>query len=278
MKKILILTVILSIPVVALMTFAVCGTIQIPVTMISYILARRIWLLIAISSPIALIYGALREKFGIPLKKFLLAVCISPVVAAMIYGTVLLCIGSATGGWSGLLALALALGTDIVVILIVLSAAIWTAFHHHFESKRSEKAQKTAATICLVLCGGAIGADLRDMSHFSLATVVWITNEYNFMERIISFLPVIVFAGLAAGGIMVFYRKKYDLKPPIFILCAFLPGFLITGLVTLINSPNNPIKFHAGVENLVALTAALVISVIFYSVIRLIQSQKQQSY
>ena len=280
MKKlpILIVTAVLSIPTFALMLLAVFETMTAPFYIVPYFLIRRVWLLIALSSPMVVAYDALREKFGVSLKGFLLTVCVTPIAATIIYGAVLLCIGVVVGGWSGLLALNYALGTGLAVMFTATSVAIWTVVYHNIELIKSEKAKKAIAIVCLVLCAAAVGASLREMTELRLLSVVISRyKQYSLVEEILPILPVIVFAGLAAAGILIFYRGKYGLKPPIFVLCAFLPGLLITGLRTVLEKGDSQ-KFHTQIENLVALAAAMAFSVMFYAVIRAIQAKKHRGY
>lgn len=197
----------------------------------------RILFLAAFPAPIMFAYRLFRDRFGMDLNKFSARALLPPYIFSASICGVILVIGIFIGGWGGLGALAIAMTWHFATIGMIIASMIWLAIAHLFERLHSQGIKTALSLVLLILCGMALGGGLHRIllptglpivSHTSSTPriVVYITNAL--IKSAIMALPI----GFGVAALMRYYRAEYSVRAPLFMLCAFFPTLLLSGVNT----------------------------------------------
>lgn len=249
-------------------------------------LAARILLLAALPFPLIFVYRLFRRKYGFTMRKFLLCSLLPPYIVSITASVILLSpLGPETQGWGGLVMLSVIVAWHLVTLGLMFSAAVWISLDQVFEYIKHYEVRKTFSIILLILCGAAIGNGLHLLLFQNTLPTVSIVIVSNTSAGIGSYITKTLVkagieavpAGIGAAALARFYRNEYSVKPAIFMLCAFLPTFLISGGLTAAEYFNHKkyFPYHSeSFDNLLFAAAILTVTVIIYAVSSAVRRKK----
>lgn len=247
-------------------------------------LFSRILFLIALPSPLIFVFRFFRNKYGFTMRKFLLCSLLPPYIVSMIVSVGLFLIGLAVQGMGGLLVLGAIVGWHLATLGLMTSAAVWISMDQVFEYIKHYNVRKALSIVLLTLCGAALGNGL----YLILSPYPTVYIIFDSTPRIASYVAVsLVKAGIEAVpigiGLVVlarFYREEYSVKLPIFMICIFLPTFLISGgtaAAAYFNDKKYYLyrgEFTDHLDNLLFAAAILVMTAILYAATSAVRRKK----
>ncbi len=180
--------------------------------------------------------------------------------------------------------IALIMANSGVMFIFFIAEVLWLTFA---ELVKSDRAKKVWAIILLCVCGVIICSTLRGLLSFPLSGLVAIVYSDR-QDYIVTYILGILRAaailsippGFGAAKLMKIYKEKYSLKPPLFILLAFLPTLLISGGLLAVRYSEYPeyyfykLQFTNNLETVIFTAALALVSAIIYAVVALIRSRK----
>lgn len=252
---------------------------------------RSVIYLAAVPAPLALVWGAFRDVYGFRKLNFYLCTLLPPFIISSALNIIMfilaLTVGSQNGGYGGLALIGLIMANCGATFVLIIAMVLWTTF---CELVKSDRAKKVWAIILLGVCGTIICGRLRGLLEWpfsGLVTMIYSDKQ----EYIVTFILGIFRAaavlaiplGFGAAKLMKIYREEYSLKPPLFMLLAFLPTLLISGglmIARFTKFPEFPEywffynKFTDQLETVIFTVTVALISAIIYAVAALIRSKK----
>lgn len=245
--------------------------------------------LAVLPAPLVIVWSYFRESYGFTKQKFYLCTLLPPFILSTAANIVMMIlaatVGSENGGWGGLAMLVLIMANCGATFVLMFAIVVWTSG----ELAKSDRAKKVWAIILLGVCGTIICARLRGLLSFPFSGLVVIAYSDRQDYRVTYILGILRAAailsiplGFGVAKLMKIYKEKYSLKPPLFILLAFLPSLLISGglFAGYFELPEQYYRFFKFTDHIqtVIFTAALsLVSAIIYAVAAFIRS-KMHSY
>lgn len=242
--------------------------------------------LAVLPAPLVFAWSNFRDGYGLTKRKFYLCTLLPPFILSTAANIVMMIlaatVGSENGGWGGLAMLGLIMANSGATFVLMFAIVVWTAD----ELAKSDRAKKVWAIILLGVCGTMICARLRGLLSFPFSGLVMIVYSDRQDYRVTYILGILravailsIPLGFGVAKLMKIYKEKYSLKPPLFILLAFLPMLLISGglFVRYFELPEYYHRFFNFTDHLetAIFTAALaIISAIIYAVAAFIRSRK----
>lgn len=244
--------------------------------------------LAVLPAPLVFVWGYLRDGYGFGRLKFFLCTLLPPFILSTAANIVMLIlaltVGSQNGGYGGLALIALIMANCGATFVLTLAIVLWTTF---CEFVKSDRARKVWAIVLLGVCGVIICCRLRGLLGLSYSGMVSIIY-HDEREFIVTYLLGIlrgaaiwaVPLGFGAAKLMKIYRDEYSLKPPLFMLLAFLPTILISGGIILARYSEFKEHFFTGFNFMIQLETAIftvtlaLASAIIYAVAALIRSKR----
>ncbi|MDE6733073.1 MAG: hypothetical protein K2J77_09390 [Oscillospiraceae bacterium] len=244
--------------------------------------------LAAVPAPLALVWGVFRDVYGFRKLNFYLCTLLPPFIISSVLNIVMVVqlgsVGSQNGGYAGLALIALIMANSAATFVLTIDILLWTMF---CELVKSDRAKKVWAIILLGVCGTIIFSRLRGLLEFPFSGLV-VTIRSGEMPRIVSdsleilcvsAVPAVPL-GFGVATLMRFYREKYSLKPPLFMLLAFAPTLLISGVLMAAQYSriyeyyyffNN---FTDRLETVIFTAIVAIVSAIIYAISALIRSKR----
>lgn len=195
--------------------------------------------LAAVPAPLALVWSVFRDVYGFRKLNFYLCTLLPPFLISSALNIIMVVqlktVGSQNGGYAGLALIGLIMANSAATFVLTIDILLWTGL---CELVKSDRAKKVWAIVLLGVCGTIICGNLRGLLEFPFSGLV-VTVRSGQMPRIVSdsleilcvsAVPAIPL-GFGVAALMRFYREKYSLKPPLFMLLAFSPTLLIAGVL-----------------------------------------------
>lgn len=244
--------------------------------------------LAVLPAPLVFAWGYFRDGYGFGRLKFYLCTLLPPFILSTAANIVMLIlaftVGSENGGWGGLALIGLIMANCGATFVLTLAIVLWTTF---CELVKSDRARKIWALILLGVCGTVICVRLRGLLGFPYSGMISIIY-HDEQEFIVTYLLGIlrgaaiwaVPLGFGAAKLMKIYHDEYSLKPPLFMLLAFLPAILISGGIMLARYSEFKEHFFTGFNFMIRLETAVftvtlaIASAIIYAAAAVIRSRR----
>lgn len=244
--------------------------------------------LAAVPAPLALVWGVFRDVYGFRKLDFYLCTLLPPFIISSALNIIMVVqlqtVGSQNGGYAGLALIGLIMANSAATFVLTIDIVLWTGL---CELVKSDLAKKVWALVLLGVCGTIICGRLRGLLEFPFSGLV-VTIRSDKMPRIVSdsleilcvsAVPAVPL-GFGVAALMRFYRDKYSLKPPLFMLLAFAPTLLISG-VLMAAQYSRIYEFYYffnnytdRLETVIFTLTVVIVSAIIYGISALIRSKR----
>lgn len=239
---------------------------------------KSIIFLVVFPAPLVFVWRFFRFTYDFTKKKFFLCTLLPPYIVTLVFGFIVL-------SW-GLTGLLITFLCNAVTLCLIISTVIWVSV-----GGRGEKSpNKAAAIVLLVVCGALVFWRLFGLLNSPVAAMVGFVyrKEPISAAMVVRYIfrklvPAAVLAlpvGYGVSKLMKIYREEYSLKPPLFMLCAFVPNLLIAGVRVVLEYLGDKEKyfytfeFRAPLDTFIMTAALALVSAIIYSVAAFIRSRK----
>lgn len=235
--------------------------------------------LVAFPFPQVFVWRFFRDRYGFGKKKFFLCTILPSYIITTILGAVLTVLGGPPG-------LVFLFGCHAATLCLIIGTAVWISVGGRLEKTTRCKAKKPTALILLGVCGTIICGRLHGLLYVPFAELVPIVRSdkvpflVSYMLGILCLYAVLAIPlGFGVSALMSVYRREFSVKAPLFMLCAFAPRLLISGVATAVRYTGYReteyhffhTNFNTSLEALIFTAALAIISAIIYAISALIR-------
>lgn len=239
---------------------------------------KSIIFLAVLPAPLVFVWRFFRFTYDFTKMKFFLCTLLPPFIVTVVFGFIML-------SW-GLTGLLISFLCNAVILCLIISTVIWV-----LAGGRGEKSpNKAAAIVLLGVCGALIFWRLFGLLNRPFAAMMgFVYRKEPITAALVAryifgkLIPAAVWAlpvGYGVSKLMKIYRDEYSLKPPLFMLCAFVPSLIIAGVRMVSEYLGDKeeyfysFEFRAPLDTFILTATIALISAIIYAVAAFIRGRK----
>ena len=256
---------------------------QILLILHSDIISRILFLAVS-PFPLLFVCRYLQNKYGVALWTIFLCSVLPPLIISLFTGVILIILGLATTGMGDLLVLGGLFMLALVSFGLISCMVAWIYVGQLFENIKRYGARKALSIVLLILCGAAIGNGLNMLlSNYFVSIVISDTSPQIITlntNSIVKATIIAIIAGVGLAALARYYRNEYSVNFPVFLLCAFVPTFLISGIkaaATYFNDTTHYLhkeEFRDRADNLLFAAAILAMTVTAHAISSAVRRKK----